>query len=175
MHDPVVLNEWLILLKSKVSKRSSGRSTLKSWWTKRMFRTSTRLKNLRIPRSEKIGLDKAPVALRNLMEVSDICDFQSRCWSMRILSYLTLEFGYILLPRSLRKGVKLRVLDLDQNSVLLDFREILLALSQQVKILRSTLIFEQSDEIVFAKWRRCVSSAKWNVSECLIAKWRSLI
>ena len=70
---------------------------------------------------------------------------------MRILSYLTLEFGYILLPRSLRKGVKLRVLDLDQNSVLLDFREILLALSQQVKILRSTLIFEQSDEIVFAK------------------------
>ena len=70
---------------------------------------------------------------------------------MRILSYLTLEFGYILLPRSLRKGVKLRVLDLDQNSVLLDFREILLALSQLVKILRSTLIFEQSDEIVFAK------------------------
>ena len=54
-HDPLVLNEWSILLKSKVSKRSSGRSTLKSWWTKKMFKTSTRLKNLKIPRSEKIG------------------------------------------------------------------------------------------------------------------------
>ena len=85
------------------------------------------------------------------MEVSDICDFQSRCWSMGILRYLTLEFWYILLPRSLRKGVKLRGLDLDRNRVnfaLLEFREILLALSQQVKILRSALILEQSDEIV---------------------------
>ena len=88
------------------------------------------------------------------MEVSDICDFQSRCWSMKIPRYLTLDFGYILLPRSLRKGAKLRGLDLDRNrinSVLLEFREILLALGRRVKILRSALILEQSDEIVFAK------------------------
>ena len=31
---PLVFNEWLILLKSKVFKRSSGGSVLKSWWTK---------------------------------------------------------------------------------------------------------------------------------------------
>ena len=86
------------------------------------------------------------------MEVSDICDFQSRCWSMKIP--MTLDFGYILLPRSLRKGLKLRGLDLNRNkinSVLLEFREILLALSQQIKILRSALILEQIYEIVFAK------------------------
>ena len=54
---------------------------------------------------------------------------------MLIPRYLTHEFGYILLPRSLIKGVKLRGLDLDRNrinSVLLEFREIMLALSQQV-------------------------------------------
>ena len=52
---------------------------IKELMNKKNVQDFNKVENLRIPRSEKIGLDKAPVALRNLMEVSDICDFQSRC------------------------------------------------------------------------------------------------
>ena len=54
----------------------------------------------------------------------------------------------------MRKGIDYRVLELDQNrtnSVLLKFKEILLALSQHVKTLRSALTLEQRDLIYFAK------------------------
>ena len=104
-----------------------------------------------------LSLDNAPLALRSLLAVSKICGFQLRCSLIQTPRYLTLELGYIRYPRSLRNEIKVRDLDLDRNkinSVLLEFREILLALSQQVKILRSALIFEQRDAMVFEKCRR---------------------
>ena len=54
---PLVLKEWQILLKLRVSMRSLGRPLLKYWWTKRILRTSTRSKSLRMPRLEKMGLE----------------------------------------------------------------------------------------------------------------------
>ena len=42
---------------AKIKGVSSGISMLKSWWTKRMFRISTRSKNLRILWLEKIGFE----------------------------------------------------------------------------------------------------------------------
>ena len=88
-HDPLVSNEWPILLKSKVSKRSSGRSTLKSWWTKRMFRTST---NLRIPRSEKIGFEGVLGALKVISLSAHFCN-------VKIMgSQLNGSFRYMWLP-----------------------------------------------------------------------------
>ena len=86
--------------------------------------------------------------------------------------YLTLGLVKILFPTSLRKGLEAKGSDLERNiinSVLLVFNEILLAFSQVVRVLRSGLTFEQRDLMVFAKCRRWVSSAKWNVSENLIA------
>ena len=52
-----------------------------------------------------------------------------------------------------KEGGEIKRLDLDGNrinSVLLEFREILLALSHKDKILRSALILKQSDVIVFS-------------------------
>ena len=54
---PLVPNECCILSKFSVSRQSVGKFRFRCWWTRRIFRTSTRSKTLSSLSSAKIGED----------------------------------------------------------------------------------------------------------------------
>ena len=119
-----------------------------------------------------LSLEIAPFALLSFAATIPVWTFQLRCSSRWTPRYLTLLLGMLLgmriFPKSLRRGIQSIRFQGDwkiTNSVFLAFREILLALSQLTKILRSELTLPQRFQTVFEKFRRCVSSAKWNVSD----------